>query len=110
MTEEISGSYISARSGLIRSFLQTLEMACALRFAANANIPFCYNTGEWNKAAPIAGFTASESIVLPSEVAVSLTLNGVLRAKNSLQDRLVKCALWYLDKTQISGNRSAASL
>jgi hypothetical protein len=101
MTDEIATSYISARSGFIRSFLQTLETTCTLRFAANANIPFCYNTVEWNKAAPMAGFTAPESIVLPSEVAVSLTLNGMLRTTNSLEQRLLKCSLWYLDNTDL---------
>lgn len=101
MTDELAETYISARSGFTRSFLQTLETACTLRFAANANIPFCYNTGEWNKEGPVAGYTGPGLAVLPSEVAVSLTLNGTLRAKNALQDRLIKSALWYLNKTSL---------
>ena len=50
--EETVVKYISARSGFIHSFLQTLERTCRLRFAPDAKIPFCYNTGEWNKAGP----------------------------------------------------------
>lgn len=103
MTDEIARSYISARSGFIHSFLQTLETECNLRFSPDAHIPFFYNTAEWNKAAPIAGFTGGESSVLPSEVAASLTLNGMLRAQGGLQQRLVKSALWYLDKTSLKG-------
>ena len=51
--------------------LQTLETTCGLRFWPAAQIPFCCNTGEWNKAAPIAGYSSEAPDVRPSEVAVS---------------------------------------
>jgi tetratricopeptide (TPR) repeat protein len=99
--EETVAKYISARSGFIHSFLQTLEMTCHLRFAPDAKIPFCYNTGEWNKAGPIAGYSSDAPSVLPSEVAASLTLNAMVRANGSLRHRLLKCGLWYLAENDL---------